>query len=403
MRILQLCTKVPYPPLDGGAAGVYFFTSAFADLGHQVEVLAVNPPKHFIDEKAYHDLSPSIHIHPVSFDTTPRWYKALKNLLLTNTPYIVERFINKQYTKKLIDLIDLHKPDFIQIEGIYLCPYIPVIRKISNANIVLRAHNVEYILWSDIANNEKNLLKKNYLKIQAFRLKKYEVNQLTKVDGVTTVTENDLQVLKSNLPSIRASVIPFGIPLPSKLSEEKLNLKALYFLGALDWIPNLEALEWFVSIVWPRILQTFPEFEFHIAGRNASRNFISFLKDKRGVIFHGEIPDAATFIKPYTINVVPLFSGSGIRVKIIESMAYGKVVIGSSKAISGISVVPGRHLLFAETAEEYLAHINNLISNTNIIKEISDNAIALVRERFNILAITSELVNFYREIALISK
>jgi glycosyltransferase involved in cell wall biosynthesis len=266
--------------------------------------------------------------------------------------------------------------------------------------VVLRAHNVEHILWSDIACNQKNLFKKVYLKIQASRLKKYEVMQLTKVDGVTTVTENDMQILKRNSPLITAMVVPFGIHLPTNLYNKKPNLKTLYFLGALDWIPNQEALNWFVKIVWPKILEAFPDFEFHVAGRNAPQGFINLLKGKRGIIFHGEIPEASAFIEPYTFNVVPLFSGSGIRVKIIESMAYGKVVIGSSKAVSGIPAVNGQHILLAETADDYLNHIKNLISNPGLIKEISDNAMALVREKFNILAITSDLINFYRRIVI---
>ena len=400
MRILQLCTKVPYPPLDGGASGVYFFSNALSSLGHQVDILAVNPPKHFIDKQAYNDLPPAIHIYPVIMDTTPRWYGALKNFFFTRTPYLVERFINEQFTKKLLELIELNNPDIVQIEGIYLCPYIPVIRKHTTSNVVLRAHNVEHILWSDIACNQKNLFKKVYLKIQASRLKKYEVMQLTKVDGVTTVTENDMQILKRNSPLITAMVVPFGIHLPTNLYNKKPNLKTLYFLGALDWIPNQEALNWFVKIVWPRILEAFPDFEFHVAGRNAPQGFINLLKGKRGIIFHGEIPEASAFIEPYTFNVVPLFSGSGIRVKIIESMAYGKVVIGSSKAVSGIPAVNGQHILLAETADDYLNHIKNLISNPGLIKEISDNAMALVREKFNILAITSDLINFYRRIVI---
>ena len=76
-----------------------------------------------------------------------------------------------------------------------MCPYIPVIRKYSDAKIVLRAHNVEHILWNDIAVNEKNTLKRIYLKIQANRLKKYELEQLANVEGITTVTDYDLGVL----------------------------------------------------------------------------------------------------------------------------------------------------------------------------------------------------------------
>jgi len=399
MKILQLCTKVPYPPMDGGAAGIYNFTKAFANSGHQVVVLAVNPPKHFINESVFKNLHEAIEIHAVKINTSPHWYGALWNIFFTSVPYFVERFINESYKKELIRQIRVSKPDIIQIEGIYLCPYITTIRKYSTAKIVLRSHNVEYLLWQNIAHNEHNLFKKVYLNLQASRLKKFEIKQLDQVDGVTTVTEHDLLVLRKHVPSMKAMVIPYAIEISTSPSQHNLNLKDLFFFGALDWIPNQEAITWFVKIVWPKIHKELPDMQLHIAGRNAPLQLINCLKTQPGIFFHGEISDAKLFTKQFTFAVVPLFSGSGIRVKIIEGMEQGKVVIASAKAISGIPAVDGEHLLLAESADEYLNHVKNLISNPNLVRKISGNAMQLVQERFNILAITTQLMNFYQDIS----
>jgi polysaccharide biosynthesis protein PslH len=398
MRILQLCTKVPYPPMDGGAAGIYTFSKAFAHLGHQVDVLAVNPPKHFISEQAFKNISETIEIHTVEINTSPQWMSALKNILFTRLPYFVERFVNEAYENKLISLIQINKPDIIQIEGVYMCPYINTIRKYSTAKIVLREHNVEYMLWQNVARNEGNILKKAYLKIQAARLKKFELNQLNKVDGVTTVTGYDMSILKDKFPTLKAEVIPFGIEIAKSHSENTPNLNAILFFGALDWIPNQEAISWFVKNVWPCIRKELPDMQLHIAGRNAPLPLANWLNTQPGILFHGEISDAKLFTKQYTITIVPLFSGSGIRVKIIEAMEQGKIVIASAKAISGIPAVDGEHLFVAESAIDYLNHIKNLISNPNCIEIISENAMKFIQERFNILAITSQLMNFYQDI-----
>jgi hypothetical protein len=145
--------------MDGGAAGIYTFTKAFANLGHQVDILAVNPPKHFIPESAYKNIPETIAIQTVEIDTSPQWMSALRNILFTHLPYFVERFVDEAYENKLIRLIQINKPDIIQIEGVYMCPYISTIRKYSTAKIVLREHNVEYMLWQNIARNEDNILK----------------------------------------------------------------------------------------------------------------------------------------------------------------------------------------------------------------------------------------------------
>jgi glycosyltransferase involved in cell wall biosynthesis len=218
------------------------------------------------------------------------------------------------------------------------------------------------------------------------------------VDGITTVTGYDLSILKDKLPTLKAEVVPFGIEITNKHSGNSPNLKAILFFGALDWIPNQEAISWFVKNVWPCIHKEIPDMQLHIAGRNAPLPLANWLNTQPGILFHGEISDAKLFTQQYTITIVPLFSGSGIRVKIIEAMEQGKVVIASAKAISGIHAVDGEHLFVAESAIDYLNHIKNLISNPNLIQRISENAMKFIRERFNILAITTQLMNFYQDI-----
>lgn len=398
MRILQLATKVPYPPKDGGAAGIYIFSEVFAKLEHAVTLLAVNPPKHFISEETISKAPASIQIKAIPVNTNPVWHGALVNLLFQSYPYQIVRFINKDFETKLIELLRDQKPEIVQLEGIYMCPYIPVIRKYSNARIVLRAHNVEHILWKDIAVNEKNALKRIYLKIQADRLKKYELEQLSKVDGITTVTDYDLSVLASYCKPSQIKVIPFGLyPLPSE-EAIPVNLNAIAFIGALDWMPNQEAIIWFLKEAWPKIFKKFPNLRFHLAGRNAPAHLISLAKQQEGVVFHGEVPDSKEFLSQFSIIIAPLFSGSGIRVKIIEAMQHGKVVIASAKAADGIPAIPGKHLIIADNADEFLTALTNLTEHPETISQISADATAFIQEKFNILAIGSDVIDFYKEL-----
>ena len=199
-------------------------------------------------------------------------------------------------------------------------------------------------------------------------------------------------------PNIRSIILPFGVSYVDRHPSKAGHNNCIYFLGALDWIPNQEAISWFVKNVWPCIHKELPDMQLHIAGRNAPLPLANWLNTQQGIIFHGEISDAKLFTQQYTITIVPLFSGSGIRVKIIEAMEQGKIVIASAKAISGIPAVDGEHLFIAESAIDYLNHIKNLISNPNHIEIISENAMKFIQERFNILAITSQLMDFYQDI-----
>jgi polysaccharide biosynthesis protein PslH len=398
MKILLLATKVPFPPKDGGTAMVYIFSKILNKLGHSVHILAVNPPKQFISKSMFSELPNGIQIDTIEMNTTPRWYNAAQNLIFNSLPYQVERFINKKYEDQLITILEKISPDIVQIEGVYLCPYIPVIRKYSSAKIILRAHNIEHALWFNIADQEKNPVKKLYLRILSKRLKKYEIDQFAIVDGITTTTEIDMQILKIYQQKTKASVVPFGIEPLDKLTGRVINTGSVSFIGALDWIPNQEAIQWFILEVWPRILKKYPALQFHIAGRNAPPSLRSFIQQQKGIVFHGEVADSKSFLNQFSMMVVPLFSGSGIRVKIIEAMQYGLVVIASAKALAGIPAVHGSEVLIADSPEEYVQGITSLMEDQPLITQLSTNAMDFVLKKYNISTIGSELNEFYREI-----
>ena len=132
-----------------------------------------------------------------------------------------------------------------------------------------------------------------------------------------------------------------AITIPTGLSLEEYPLSplpsdpTLFFIGALDWLPNQEGLTWFLDKVFERLVAAMPELEFHIAGRNAPKQFVKRLHHRR-IIYHGEVDDARKFIQSFRVMVAPLLSGSGIRIKILEGMALGRPVVTTSVGIKGI-------------------------------------------------------------------
>ena len=113
------------------------------------------------------------------------------------------------------------------------------------------------------------------------------------------------------------------------------------------------------------------------------------------VVVHGEVPDAAQFIGSHTAMVVPLFSGSGMRVKILEGMALGKVIITTSMGMEGIDAVDKEHLLVADSPEEFVRAVGYCKSKPEIVDEIGHNAVDFVGEKFNNKQLAVRLYNIY--------
>ncbi len=399
MKILQLTNKIPYPPKDGGAIATLNLSRGLAELGHEITILGMNTSKHYINiNDIPKELKDSIRFTEVLVDTGLSIIAALRNLLFSDKPYNAERFFNQDYKEKLIRMLQEHSYDIIQLEGLYLAYYIDTIRKYSNAIISLRAHNIEHEIWERNTMQEKSLLKRIYLRILARRIRKFEVTVLNQYDLLIPITERDaaqFTLLGNNKPY---RVIPVGYD-TSRLQPQpgKINFPTVFFIGTLDWFPNQEGLVWFIEKVWPRVLSNHPRLTFYVAGRNAPEWMVSTLKKAPNVKFLGEIDDAHAYINENALMIAPLFSGSGMRVKIIEGMALGKTIVTTTIGAEGIGVTPGENIMIEDGEEEFAKRMDELLNDRALFDAIGRNAVRFVMQNYDNHRISVSLAEFYKK------
>lgn len=399
MKILQLSNKFVYPPKDGGAIGIFNYTKAFSSLGCEVTMLAMNTTKHPYDIKTLpEEIKKTADWIAIDVDNRTKPIAAFFNLI-QNRSYNISRFISTKYNDKLIELLHEKEFDIIQLEGLYLSPYAETIRAFSSAKIVMRSHNIEHEIWQRMANNEKNFLKKIYLKILASQLKKYETDRLNKYDLMTSVTERDAEILKQlgcELP-IHVCAAPYDETV-LKPDKTKIEFPSAFFIGALDWTPNAEGLEWFLTNVWEKVQEQLSaenkEVKFYIAGRNANQARIPAIKN---VVIVGEVENAYDFMNSKGVMIVPLLSGSGIRVKIIEGMALGKTIVTTTIGAEGIACKNGQNILIADTPEAFANLVVKAINEKIFFTLIGDNAHQFAKKQFSSTEVASQLLAFFKQ------
>ncbi len=396
MRILQVTNKVPYPVKDGGAIACMNLTRGFAVLGHQVTVLSMNTAKHHIDiSEIPESIKDWAEFRLVDVPAEISFFPALVNLMFSSKPYNAVRFISKSFSKELTQLLQEKQFDIIQLEGLYVCPYIPVIRKYTDAKIVYRAHNIEHEIWERSSTLSKGVVRL-YLQMLSQRLKKFEEELLNSYDLLVPITKRDGTILNKMGNKKPMHISPTGIDTTALIPHSKnLEHPSLFHIGSLEWSPNQEGLIWFVEKCWPRIHEKFPELKFYIAGRNAP-DWLARKFHLPNIIFKGEVPDAYEFMNSKSVMVVPLFSGSGMRIKIIEGMALGKPIVTTSIGTEGISTTSGKNILIADSVKDFTTAVSTLITNDEIYQEISRNAIEYIHEKFDNLAIAGALTGFYK-------
>ena len=397
MRILQLTNKVPWPPKDGGAIATLTLSKGFFIHGHQVTVLAMNTKKHYVyQEDIPEHLANEINFQLVDVPALVTAWGIINNLLFSQLPYNAKRFINEDYSRKLISLLKENEYDVVQLEGLYLCPYIPLIRQYSKALVAYRAHNIEHEIWSRTAKMAKGI-RGLYLKILSSRLKKLEAGFLNDYDVIVPITARDGAILDEMGNQKPKHISQTGIDLSTLVPTAKeLEYPSLFHIGALDWTPNQEGLMWFLNHIWQPLHELHPQLKFYIAGRNAPA-WIESIFNVEGVVYLGEVDDAYRFMNSKAIMVVPLMSGSGMRIKIIEGMALGKAIVSTSIGSEGIPSVDRENILIANTPEDFILTINELLANRSLFEKLCRNAVSFIHKKFDNLAIVDSLVEFYKQ------
>ena len=366
------------------------------EAGHQVKVLAINSEKYNVKESDIpEEYKQKTGIELIDVDLTVKPLNAFLNLF-TRKSYHAERFISEDFKKRLAEVLDKEQFDVVQLEVLFMAPYVETIRQHSKEMILLRAHNVEHKIWERIAKDTKSPLKRWYINHLAKTLKEFELNALETVDGVAAITRKDAAFFRKycSKPVID---IPFGVyPEQFNPKYEIEGKPKFYHIGSMNWMPNEEGIRWFVDEVLPKTVEKVPDFVYHLAGRSMPEWLTSMKNPHVDVV--GEVPDAKEFVTNHDVAIVPLLSGSGIRIKIIESMALGKTVITTRVGAEGILYDEEVNIIIAENKAKMVEAIRSLNENPETAVRIGQAARKLVEETYDNRKIIARLLMFYEQI-----
>lgn len=394
MKVLQLCNKPPYPSVDGGTMAMDSITSGLLCEGCEVKVLTVETDKHPVRR----ELIPAEYLKQTGLESVyvDLRVKPLPAIfaMLCGESYHVKRYVSEAFAAKLREILEKESFDIVHVESIFLTPYVPLIRKYSDAKIILRAHNVEHLIWRQVAQSCTNSLKRWYLKHLSLTLRAYELEHLNDYDGVVCITKNDAEVFRQAGCRKPVVSIPFGVD-SGEVPSVEVEPDSLFHIGAMDWLPNQESIRWMLEEVWPVVHREVPQAKLYLAGRKMPSQWMNATIE--GVSVIGEVPDAMYFIGSKKINVVPLLSGSGIRVKIIEAMSIGKTVITTTVGAQGIDYTDGENVLIADTPEQFARQIKRCLDDDAFCSRVGEAAAQLVADQYDRKKLAEELIEFYHK------
>ena len=403
MHILQVCPRVPFPLTTGGAIAMYDVAAGLVQAGHRVTMLAINTPKHYQPANALDHLGPNFRLVAVDVDTAITPVKALKNLLLSQQPYIVERFISPAVGERILKILRNEQIDIVQMEGTFVAWCAESLGRSYVAEqpmppIVLRAHNLEHTIWKMLAGRERNPLKRLYLRDMAARLEQFERRHLPQFDAVAAITDEDAQRVRALGCPEPVVFIPAGADLSRFQPEPAIRPKprTLFMIGSLNWLPNLEGLHWLLREVWPTIHAEMPDVELHVAGSGTPEELLQPRSD--GVVIHGFVDSAPAFMQQYELMLVPLLSGGGMRIKIIEGMALGKAILSTTLGAEGIAVRDGDDILLRDSVAGWLEALRAWYRGEVPVAALGAAAARTAAECYDRRRVTQQFVDLYERL-----
>jgi glycosyltransferase involved in cell wall biosynthesis len=248
--------------------------------------------------------------------------------------------------------------------------------------LVLFQHNVESLLWQRRAATERRLLWRAVYSREAARMREYEARALRRFDRVIAVSEVDKAEFSAMAPGVTVDVVPTGVDVQA--FDRPLSMvdstDTVVFVGSMDWEPNVDGVEWFCHEVWPLVLRHRPGSRFQIVGRRPGRRIRALASETVEVV--GDVSSVVPYLHRAAVSVVPLLSGGGTRLKILEAFAARCAVVSTTVGAEGLPVQDGRDILLRDDASEFAAAVVALLQDSDYRRRVGEAARATA-ERFD--------------------
>jgi glycosyltransferase involved in cell wall biosynthesis len=227
--------------------------------------------------------------------------------------------------------------------------------------------------------------------LQTARLKRYEIHQLQKADAWVPISKEDAAGLKRLVNAdMPIYVAPSGIEI--KYRKQQQAYKDLLFVGSLDWEPNRMGLNWFFLKIWPLLCQAHHSIQITLIGRGAQK----YAKGILQCTAFDFVPDLSPYYESHHVVIIPILHGGGMRIKLLEAMAFGMPVVTTTKGNQGLNAQAGQHVCVADTASDFLNAIVLLLSQPELRHQFQKAAHDWVQKEFNQTQIMQGMFSQYQ-------
>ena len=383
MKILWLKTELLHPVDKGGKIRTYQMLRELKK-AHHITYLTLDDGSATLDarEQSAEYAHETITIpHTTSAKFSAKFYFELANNFISKLPYALQKYVSPKMRTSIIETINSNNFDIIVCD--FLTPAVNLPADIKAATLLFQ-HNVEAMIWRRHFEVTKNAAKKAYMKIQWQKMFDYEKEACRNFNWIAAVSKEDADIMRSNYCITNISDIPTGVDTDffcpdGNVEKDEFNL---VFTGSMDWLPNDDAIHWFVEEILPLIRDRIPKISLTIVGRNPSQRLLELSKKEMSIIVTGRVEDVRPFMNKASVYVVPIRIGGGTRLKIYEAMAMELPVVSTTIGAEGLPIKNDVEINLCDTPHEFAEAVIKLLTEKKVAKTIASKAAKKVREEF---------------------
>lgn len=348
---------------------------------HEIHYVAFSDPNHPEGPDRAKEYSTRAYAipHSVPSRRSPSFaLQAIRNLFST-MPLPVQRYESRQMRACVHQLRSEHRFDVIVCDFLFPAPNFETLD-----DVVLFEHNVEATIWRRQAQTAGNRLLRAYFGLQARRMFAYERQVCSQAARVIAVSPIDAASISDLYGISEVRDVPTGVDLDYFSHPPDVPLSSdLVFTGSMDWMPNIDAVVYFVEEIFPLILKRRPNCTLTVAGRRPSVKVQRIAERHPNIRLTGTVADIRPFLWGAAVSIVPLRIGSGTRLKIYESMAARVPVVSTTVGAEGLEVHPPADIRIADHPAEFARECLDLLENESARAAIAASAHHLVDSRFS--------------------
>lgn len=383
MRILWVKNGALFPPDTGGRKRTWCMLREIVRAGHQVHYLALKSRRTNICDSEQTDSYAKRKTWVDHRETVkggiPFFAELLGNLLFSKYPYVLDRYHSVAWR----EAIQQHSIDADVVVCDFLTPALNFHGLTLACPVILFQHNIESQIWKRLADTASHSLKRAYLASQYQRMWRAEKDLSQRFDGIITVSPEDSAFCRASYGLQRVlGDVPTGVDVEAfQPPSQLIDAPVVGFLGSMDWMPNIDGVQWFVRQVLPKVREQMPQIRLKIIGRNPPASIRSLAADP-AIEVTGTVPDVQPHVHNCRLIVVPLLAGGGTRIKIFEAMAMGVPVISTTVGAEGLPVTHGSEIEIADGVEAFSAGSVKLLADTRRAVAMASRARLLMEQSY---------------------